>query len=222
VAPNKFLAKIASEQKKPNGLTIISPERVEQFLHALPVRQFPGVGPVTEKKLHSLGILTASDLRGWGQDDLSREFGSFGAWLYRVCRGEDNREVNGNRERHSLGAEDTFSKDIVGLEALEHEVERIACIVDTRLQNRGLSGRTVTLKVTFSDFEKITRSLTFDRSISSASALADVAKGLLQRTEARTGRPVRLIGISVAGFHQPEPAQLLLPFNEPSRVFTRR
>lgn len=211
VAPNKFLAKIASEYRKPNGLTVIAPERVENFLLTLPVRKFPGVGPHTESKLQAHGFFTAADLRKVSDADLRNKFGKFGGWLYKVCRGLDDREVNGSRDRKSLGAEDTFEQDLVGLPRLNEELERIARIVERRLETKGLAGPTLTLKITFAGFEKISRSMTLARPLMTVGEIASLGQSLLERTDAAKGRAVRLLGLQVSGFLKGETKQICLP-----------
>ena len=215
VAPNKFLAKIASDFKKPDGLTVIPPERVEAFLIELPVRKFPGVGPVTEQKLAALGILTARHLKKFSREELERHFGKSGGWFYRICRGLDERLVSSDHERKSLGAEDTFSKDLTEIPEMENELRTIAGKVAGRLEKRELEGRTVTLKVTYSDFEKITRSKTMPDAVSTEDELFAIGCELLRLTEAGPEKPVRLLGLQLSNFTILEEEQLVFPVQLP-------
>lgn len=218
VASNKFLAKIASDYHKPDGLTIIPPERVEQFLEQLPVRKFPGVGPVTEEKMAAMGILTAEHLRRKTKAELCEAFGKSGDWYYRICRGQDDRPVVSEWERKSLGAEETFEEDLTDPAVMRQELATIAERVAARLGKRGLRGRTATLKITFSDFQKITRGRTRELPYTTKDELAAVASELLEQTEAAAGRPVRLLGVQVSSFEgdseeeMPFPKQLVFSF----------
>lgn len=201
VAPSKFLAKIASDMNKPNGLTVIPPEKVAEILEQLPVRKIPGVGKKTEEKMLRLGIETTKDLRGWELEKLTEEFGKTGSWYYRLARGEDDREVHPTRERKSVGAEDTFLTDLLNWDALDAELGKLAARVWNRL--KGVSGKTVTVKVTYSNFEKVTRGETLNQRVGSLEQLHALAVTLLEQTEATT-RPIRLLGISVSGFEERE------------------
>ncbi len=215
VAPNKFLAKIASDFRKPDGLTVIPPERVEAFLIDLPIRKFPGVGPVTEQKFASFGILTNRHLRKWALEDLEKHFGKSGRWFYRISRGIDDRVVSSDHERKSLGAEDTFSKDLTEPAEMEQELRKIAEKVAGRLEKRGLEGRTVTLKATYADFEKITRSRTLAQPVSSADDLFALAVELLQLTEAGPEKPVRLLGLQLSNFPVLQEEEMTFPHQLP-------
>jgi DNA polymerase-4 len=221
VAANKFLAKIASDFHKPDGLTIIPPERVEAFLENLPVRKFPGVGPVTEEKMAAMGILTSRHLKRLTLDELTAAFGKSGNWYYRICRGIDNRPVNADWERKSLGAEETFAVDLESIEDMQNELRQIADCVSERLRKRELKGRTVTLKITYREFQKITRSRTLPQRVDGAEELLGICAELLRQTEAGPERPVRLLGIQVSSFDETEqalaaaerlPLQLAFPF----------
>jgi DNA polymerase-4 len=213
VAPNKFLAKVASDMNKPNGITVIPPEKIAQILETLPVRKVPGIGKKTEEKMFELGIITTGDLQKWERDVLVELFGKTGEWYYRIARGVDEREVHPTRERKSVGVEDTFSTDISELKVLTEEIKKLSERAFKRL--RGSYGRTVTLKVTYSDFEKITRGFTPKNIPETLEEITQIAVGLLDQTEAGN-RPIRLLGVSVSNFDRPKsdgkPVQLLLPF----------
>lgn len=220
VAPNKFLAKVASDMNKPDGLTVIKPAMVEAVLAALPVRKVPGIGRVTEKKMAGLGITTTADLRSYGELDLVRIFGKTGSWYYRLARGLDPRPVMTERTRKSISCEDTFEEDATDMEWMREQLSVLADRLARRLDIAGTSGRTITLKVTYHDFEKATRSRTFSQAVCDPATLEDVAFSLLHQTEAGE-RPIRLLGIGVSNLdleesQQPSeeggPVQLELPF----------
>ncbi len=157
----KFIAKLASDYRKPDGLTVITPERGEEFVASLPMARFHGVGPVTARKMERLGILTGADLRDWSIPALQAHFGSSAEWYWRICRGIDEREVKPDRPYKSVSAERTFDEDLSDSERLASELERIAGYAWARVERAEVSGRTVTLKVKFGDFTIITRSKSF-------------------------------------------------------------
>src|SRR5207249_1601634 len=193
VAPNKFLAKIASGWKKPDGLTVIAPERVEEFLRELPVEALSGVGPVTAKKLRAIGIARLLDVRAAEDERLHRAVGSLAGWLKSLSRGEDPRPVEPDRQRKSLSDENTYEKDLVDLEQIRGEIERIARRTAEGLERRKLRARTVTIKVRYADFTTVTRSHTAAAPTCDAAEIAARALALLDRTDAAR-RPVRLLG----------------------------
>jgi DNA polymerase-4 len=202
VAPNKFLAKIASGWKKPDGLTVIAPVRIERFLEKLPVDALWGVGPKTAEKLLALGCARLVDVRRIPADALRRAVGSWADSLVRLARGEDDRPVVPNRPAKSCSTEDTFAEDLTDPAAMRATVESMARHDAAWLKRRGLLARTVVLKVRYGDFTTITRSDT-RRPTRDADELADRAAALLGRTEAAT-RPVRLLGVGVHGLMTPE------------------
>jgi len=157
----KFVAKLASDQNKPNGLCVITPERAQAYIAALPVSRFHGIGPVTARKLEGLGIHTGADLQERSLAELEMRFGSSGRWYWRICRGIDDREVNPDRPYKSVSAERTFDEDQRDPERLSSELTRIAGYAWERIERAQVAGRTVTLKVKFADFEIITRSKSF-------------------------------------------------------------
>jgi len=166
----KFIAKLASDHRKPDGLCVITPERGAEFVASLPVARFHGVGPVTAKKMERLGILTGADLRDWTMPALQAHFGSSAEWYWRICRGMDEREVKPDRPYKSVSAERTFDEDLVDPDRLAAELERIAGYAWDRVKRAEVIGRTVTLKVKFGDFTLITRSRSFAASASAADA----------------------------------------------------
>ena len=157
----KFVAKLASDQNKPDGLCVITPERAQAYIATLPVSRFHGIGPVTARKLESLGIRTGADLQERSLAELETRFGSSGRWYWRICRGIDEREVTPDRPYKSVSAERTFDEDLRDPERLASELARIAGYAWDRIERAQVAGRTVTLKVKFADFEIITRSKSF-------------------------------------------------------------
>ena len=157
----KFVAKLASDQNKPDGLCVITPERAHSYIAALPVSRFHGIGPVTARKLEALGIHTGADLQERSLAELEMRFGSSGLWYWRICRGIDERQVCSDRPYKSVSAERTFDDDLRDPERLAAELTRIAGYAWDRIERAQVAGRTVTLKVKFADFEIITRSRSF-------------------------------------------------------------
>lgn len=214
VAPNRLVAKIASDFHKPDGLTVVRPERVQEFLDPLPVRRLHGVGPATETSLHELGIQTIADLRRFDREALRKRFGRHGAGLWRSAHGLDDRPVRTHRVRKSLGHERTYSQDLTTLEAMDAQLEHLASKVADGLARRELPARTLTVKVRYDDFTTLTRSTTVDApQIFSAEAITTAARALLRQTEAGRRR-VRLLGVTASGFDR-GPRQLRL-FGEPA------
>src|SRR4051812_16562888 len=160
VAPNKFLAKIASGWRKPDGLTVVAPERVESFLQKLPVDALWGVGPVTARKLKDIGITRVVDVRTADPERLHRAVGSLAEWLVQLSRGEDPREVCPDRPTKSVSEENTYAEDLVDAELIRSEMEGMARSVAAALGRKALTARTVTIKVRYSDFTTVTRSHT--------------------------------------------------------------
>jgi DNA polymerase-4 len=205
VAPNKFLAKIASGWRKPDGLTVIAPERVERFLQQLPVEALWGVGPVTAKKLRGLGIERLVDVRAIDERQLAKTVGSLAGWLKRLSYGDDPREVKPDRPWKSISAETTFAVDLEDLNEMKQALEALARRVASSLQKKNLSARTVTLKLRYGDFTTVTRSHTAAAPTRAPAELAERALALLERTEAAR-RPVRLLGVGAHELLGPESA----------------
>ncbi len=195
VAPNKFLAKIASGWKKPDGLTVISPERVEPFLQRLPVDALWGVGPVTARKLRARGIERLVDVRTVDTEVLHETVGSLADWLLQLAHGIDDRPVVPNRETKSSGSESTYAKDLTDLAEMRDEIREMAGQAAAWLARRSLLARTVTIKVRYADFTTVTRSHTATPT-REAAGIIQRAVELLDRTDAPR-RPVRLLGVSV-------------------------
>ena len=212
VAPNKFIAKIASGWQKPDGLTVIPPERVERFLQKLPVEALWGVGPVTAKKLRALGIQRLVDVREFDELSLRTAVGSLAGWLKRLSHGDDPREVTPDRPWKSISAETTYAEDLEQLDEMRAEVDRLARRVAASLEKKNLYARAVTLKLRYSDFTTVTRSHTADRPTRDPEDFAARAVVLLERTDAAR-RPVRLLGVGahdLSGADSLHPEQLLL------------
>jgi len=215
VAPNKFLAKIASGWKKPDGLTVISPDRVEPFLQQLPVDALWGVGPVTAKKLRARGIDKLVQVRAADPQLLRDTVGSLADWLRRLSNGEDDRPVVPNREAKSSGSENTYPEDLTDLDTIRAEIAEMATHAIGWLSRKQLLARTVTIKVRYDDFTTITRSHSA-LPTRDETDLAARAVRLLDKTDA--GRvPVRLLGVSVHNFcaeHDRADEADRLPFDE--------
>jgi DNA polymerase-4 len=215
VAPNKFLAKIASGWKKPDGLTVISPERVEPFLQQLPVDALWGVGPVTAKKLRARGIERLVDVRGADLQLLHDTVGSLAGWLRQLANGIDERPVEPHREAKSSGSENTYPEDLTDLDQVRTEIAEMASHAIAWLTRRELVARTVTIKVRYDDFTTITRSHTAPPTREEAELTARAVR-LLDKTEAGS-RPIRLLGVSVHNFcgeHEPDDHPDRLPFDD--------
>ena len=214
VAPNKFLAKIASGWKKPDGLTVVSPDRVEGFLQQLPVDALWGVGPVTARKLRSRGITRLVDVRAIQEDTLREVVGGMTGWLKQLASGIDDRPVVAHRDAKSAGSENTFSEDLTDLDTIRREVADLTSHAVAWLGRKELVARTITIKVRYSDFTTVTRSHTA-AATRDAVDLTERAVKLLERTQAGE-RPVRLLGVSVhnlcTAFVPPDRAETLLPF----------
>jgi DNA polymerase-4 len=211
ISYNKFLAKLASDQRKPNGQFVITPKMGPSFVQDLAVGKFHGIGPATTAKMNALGIFTGMDMRNQTLEFMAANFGKAGAYYY--SRGIDERPVRANRVRKSVGAESTFSQDLTDYDALATELRPLIEKVWHHCETTGARARTATLKVKFSDFELITRSRSATL-INSESDLSNLALDLLKQLMPPT-KAIRLIGISVSGFADPEPEdQLPLMFDE--------
>jgi len=196
VSFNKALAKIASDLGKPDGLAVIEENRVAEILSPMPVGKLHGVGPTTEKKLHSMGLRTIGDLRQQDSAYLERRLGKLGSMLHRLAWGMDDRPVTTEHQARSMGQEQTFSEDVAELDALYAALDRQIQHVARRLRQHRLQARGVTLKLRFGDFRTITRSTTLTRPSDLAGDLWPAAKELLQRWSEDAFEPVRLLGVS--------------------------
>lgn len=200
VSINKFVAKIASDMDKPDGLTFIGPSRVERFMEQLPVEKFFGVGKVTAAKMRQLQLFTGADLKRLTESDLVRLFGKSGRFYYRIVRGIDDRAVQPNRELKSLAVEDTFSTDLSRLDTMEDELRKIAEKLTGRLKSRTLKGRTFTLKVRFADFRLITRSHSLAYYTDAFEDVFGLMCQILRAVVTEDPMPIRLLGVSASNF----------------------
>jgi len=215
VAPNMFVAKIASDFKKPDGLMVVPPEKVLDFIRPLPVRRIPGIGPKSDARMEKLGVRTIAQLAEQTREWLDEHFGSFGEYLYDIARGIDERQVTPSWERKSLGSEETFARDLLDVNEIENFLRDCAKSVFAQLAKEEKRARTVTLKIKYHDFRSITRRRTLEDYINNADQIFEIARDLLTRTDA--GRvKIRLAGISLSTFNiteKPEDEKQL-PFPE--------
>lgn len=227
ISYNKFIAKIASDQNKPNGICVIPPEKGADFVAQLPVRRFHGVGPKTAEKMAALGIETGADLREKEQQWLTDHFGKSGGYLYHAARAIDHRPVRADRVRKSIGGERTWREDIWGEDALKAKLEEIIAIVWPRIERHDSKGRTVTLKLRFGDFQSFSRARSTDTPhdyIDNAEDFATYSRALLDEI-LPLDKGVRLMGLTLSNLYgadqddnaqktamKSQPSQLSLPF----------
>jgi DNA polymerase-4 len=214
VSYNKFLAKIASDYQKPDGLFVIKPTNAEKFIEELPIRKFFGVGAVTAEKMNKLGIARGIDLKTWSIEALTRNFGKSGAYFYNIARGVDLRPVNSLRIRKSIGAEYTFNTDLFTKEEMLKALEKIENELLIRLARKQRRGRTITLKIKFDDFEQITRSKSSE-SYLSAEFIKLFYQNLINSFVFKN-RGVRLLGLIVSNLDKPtnDFVQMEIPFRD--------
>ena len=199
ISYNKFLAKLASDHRKPNGQYVITPEMGPAFVESLPVGKFHGIGPATSAKMNALGLYTGLDMRNQSLEFMQANFGKAGSYYHWISRGVDNREVRADRIRKSIGAENTFFTDLTEIEAMVSELQPLIDKVWRHCEDKGTRGRTVTLKVKFADFELISRSRTLVGAVGSRSEFANVSTELLKALFP-VQKAVRLLGVSISGF----------------------
>lgn len=214
VSYNKFLAKVASDVNKPNGIFVITPKQSQEFIDNLEVRKFFGIGKVSAKKLNDIGIRYGRDLKTMERLELVKMFGKAGNYYYEICRGIDNRIVQPSRERKSVGAENTFSSDLFLIEEIEKEMFNIADTLWPRIEKAGVKGKTLTLKFTYSDFEKHTRSKTISTYFNTKQFIIEEARTLL-KSSGGFNQGIRLLGLTVSNFIHDEgknPVQLIIDF----------
>lgn len=219
VSFNKFLAKTASDMNKPNGLKVIPYEESIPFLEALPVEKFHGIGKVTAEKMRKRGIKTGADIKQMTELALVQQFGKSGRYYYRIVRAEDNREVNPNRIRKSIGAERTYSEDIYEEEAMYEKLDYLSEIVFKTMATKQNFGRTITLKVKTPNFKLLTRSKSFNSEVRHLEQLKSTAKELL-RVHRSEFDAARLLGVSVSNLEKEHIAagvQLELDFDMESK-----
>jgi DNA polymerase-4 len=202
ISCNKFLAKIASDTRKPNGQFAIMPDQAEAFVATLPVAKFHGVGPKTTARMHALGIETGADLRRQTLDFLQRNFGKAGSWYYEIARGQDDRPVQADRERKSSGSETTFSEDLTDRVQIEARVIAMADDVWAWCEKTSARGRTVTVKIKWADFQISTRSRSMEMAIQTHEKLHELALGLI-RSVFPPHKGIRLVGVTLSNFQAP-------------------
>ncbi|MBL4667973.1 MAG: DNA polymerase IV [Flavobacteriales bacterium] len=200
ISYNKFLAKIASDYNKPDGFYVITPSMSEKFIEKLPIEKFFGVGKVTAKKMHLKGIFTGTNLKRKSEQQLTQWFGKAGKYYYNIARGIDNRVVNPNRIRKSLGAERTYEHDITTKEEMIENINLITEILVKRISNSGGAGKSLTLKVKYGDFKQITRSKTLTELLSNQQ-IKSIALHLLEAIP-NIEKGIRLIGLQTSNFEQ--------------------
>jgi len=201
IAPNKFLAKLASDMNKPDGYTIITPETTQQILDPLPVEKLMGVGPSTQRSLDRLGVRTVAQLRALPKETLNARMGEFGDKLYRLCQGIDDRPVRIDKGAKSISHEHTFETDLEDPDEVRAIIARQAGDVAARLRKHGRYAKTISIKVRFGNFETITRSHTLDAQTNETNTIHQAAKSLFDQW-AHNYRPVRLIGVGLSGLTQ--------------------
>ncbi|WP_257169716.1 DNA polymerase IV [Bradyrhizobium sp. SRS-191] len=213
ISYNKFLAKLASDHRKPNGQYVISPEMGAAFVEELPVGKFHGIGPATAARFNALGIHTGLDIRNQSLPFLQQHFGKAGNYYYWISRGIDHRPVRANRIRKSIGAENTFAADLTEFEPMAAELQPLIDKVWRHCEATGNRGRTITLKVKFADFDIITRSRSVAAAVASRDELERLSLALLQ-AEMPLPKPVRLLGVSLSSLQEPDAGvatQLAMP-----------
>ena len=201
VSYNKFLAKIASDMDKPDGLFIIKPDQGVRFVEQLAIRKFHGIGAVTEKKMKALGIHIGADLRQWSLADLQKHFGKSSHYYFQISRGVDDRPVTSERTRKSIGSETTFANDINDHNMLIEQLNKLSVDVGEQLQKRQMAARTLTVKVKYANFEQVTRSYSTPDIIENSGDIKQWLPYLLMKTEAGQ-RAVRLLGVTVSSLAQ--------------------
>jgi DNA polymerase-4 len=222
VSFNKFIAKVASDYHKPHGITVVPPNQAQAFISALPIRRFFGVGRVTEEKMHRLGIRTGADLLPYSEAELVRHFGKVGRFYYRIARGRDERPVQPHWVRKSIGKETTLGEDIDDVDQMLAILTHLSEKVVDYLDKEKRQGHTLTLKVKYSDFQSITRSITLADPVQDLNTILDHLPRLLADTDAGY-RKVRLLGVSVSNFADEAGRghrlrQLPLPLNAPEPI----
>jgi DNA polymerase IV len=213
VSYNKFLAKVASDVNKPNGLFVVTPEAATEFIENLEVRKFFGIGKVTAEKLNKIGVWFGRDLKKIDRSELVQMFGKAGSYYFEICRGIDNRAVQPFRERKSVGAEQTFFTDLFSSNDLENELLKISGILWGRIERAKVKAKTLTLKFKYSDFEQHTRSSTIQSFFDDKNKIVTESIRLMKMAPFTKG--IRLLGLTVSNFQEPytsKPVQLTLDF----------
>jgi len=202
ISVNKFVAKIASDMQKPDGLTFIGPSRIETFMEELPVEKFFGVGKVTAAKMKAMGLHTGADLKKLSEQEMIHHFGKPGKFYYQIVRGIDEREVQPHRETKSVSVEDTYQEDLTSKEVMLPELEILSERLAARLQRHSLKGKTVTVKFKFHDFTIMTRSFSLSELINTKEAVIQTVKIILDKAPVED-KKVRLLGVGISNFEMP-------------------
>jgi DNA polymerase-4 len=208
VSVNKFLAKMASGINKPDGITVILPEDTEAFVESLPIKKFHGIGKVTAAKMQALNIYNGADLKKCDRQFLIQSFGKAGNHYYNIARAKDDRAVEANRVRKSIGAENSFAENLSDRETIIIKLEQIAQTLVERIERHQAAGRTLTLKVKFANYQQITRSHTFVDNINSLDTILNKALALLEIVELED-RSIRLLGLSLSNLDRPHKLQIV-------------
>jgi DNA polymerase-4 len=206
ISVNKFVAKIATDINKPDGITFIGPSQIESFMERLPVEKFFGVGKVTAEKMKGMGLNTGGDLKKLSERELTKHFGKPGGFFFKIVRGIDDRIVQPDRETKSVSAEDTFPKDLTDVEEMNAALGDLSSIVVKRIQQLSLKGRTITLKIKYHDFKQITRSKSFPHAIVDMETLLNTSIELLSNTNL-LNKKIRLLGVGLSNFEEESPTQ---------------
>lgn len=193
----KFLAKIASDINKPDGLTVIPPQQVDEFLQSLPIGRFFGVGRVTEKKMLALGITSGRELRQKSEAELVHLFGKQGLYFYQIARGQDTSQVIAHKQRKSLGVERTYPKDLISWQQVKEEIDKLLVIFWQRKEKAGVKGKTLTLKIKYFDFTTITRSYSPGLILDEKQSILNALKQMMQETTLFQ-KKIRLLGITLS------------------------
>jgi DNA polymerase-4 len=203
VSINKFIAKIASDMNKPDGLTFIGPSKIQSFIDGLGVEKFFGVGKVTAEKMNRMGLHTGADLKKLSESELVKHFGKAGKFYYNIVRGIDERRVQPHRETKSISAEDTFPYDLKELDEMFEATDILSQIVYERVRRHGLKSRTITLKIKFHDFKQITRSQSLPQAFADLETIRKTGRKLLESIDLEE-KKIRLLGVGVSNFEGQE------------------
>ena len=212
VSINKFLAKIASDVNKPDGLTVIMPDEVEAFLENLEIDKFFGVGKATSSKMKGMGIFTGSDLKKYSLIELAERFGKFGRYIYRAVRGEDDRPVKANRIRKSISKETTFRNNLVTYDAVKDAISNLSDQLHASAEKRNILGRTVNLKFRYGDFETLTRSKTINHFTNAPQLITQLCLELMEEVDAAE-KGIRLLGVGLSNLNTEMKADYQLSFD---------
>lgn len=212
VSINKFLAKIASDVNKPDGITVILPEQVEPFLEKLDIDKFFGVGKATSSKMKGMGIFTGADLKKYSLIELAERFGKFGRYIYYAVRGEDNRPVKANRIRKSISKETTYNSNLVTYDAVLEAISQLSIQLHASAEKRNILGRTINLKFRFGDFETLTRSKTLNHFTNEPQLVTQMCLELIEE-ENITEKGIRLLGVGLSNLNTEMKAEYQLSFD---------